>query len=166
MRIFKSRSQNIKEFAPETEKELSPLSNPPGLYEQPPVKLPEIKRVPKQPVTERSPPLFIKVDKYRDVINNIKELRSHVLNLRDALDVLADVQKEIATGIEIAHKNLDHLNVILSNLDSFFLRPHRAGDINEKITRPEEQGPAEIDDYARDVYSQIEKLRSQLKSMS
>jgi hypothetical protein len=166
MRFFKGKSQEIKEFAPESEKESPPIRNPPGSSEEPPVKLPEIKRVPKQPVTERSPPLFIKVDKYSDVIKNIKELRSNILNLRDALDVLADVQKEISTGIEIAHKNLDKLNIIISNLDSFFLRPHRVEDIRDEVIHPTEGESAEVEDYAKDVYSQLEKLRSQLKSMS
>jgi len=138
-----------------------------------PPKLPPLRDAPQERVPQGSPPLFIKVDKYRDVIKNIRNLRSYILNLRDALDVLEDIQKEFANGIHVAQKTADELNVILSSLDSFFLRPHTIEheDLDEMeeedyIPRhPEARSPNEMETYVRDVYGELEKLRSHLKSI-
>ena len=35
------------------------------------------------------PPLFIKIEKYKEVIQSIQQLRAYALSLRDALDALA-----------------------------------------------------------------------------
>jgi len=52
----------------------------------------------------KGPPLFIKLEKYQDVINTIHKLKTFSLSLRDALDALADVEKELQTGMSLAHK--------------------------------------------------------------
>jgi len=137
-------------------------------------------RVPHHPgAPGPSPPLFIKIDKYREVLKNIRNLRSYILNLRDALDVLEDMQKELSNGIHIAQRTLDELNVILSSLDSFFLKPqaveHEDMDEREeaeereekayKPVHPEAPAPKQVEGYVKDVYGELEKLRSQLKTL-
>ncbi|NIO20657.1 MAG: hypothetical protein GTN76_07940 [Candidatus Aenigmarchaeota archaeon] len=139
------------------------------------VRLPPLKISQPESSPEGSPPLFIKVDKYRDVIRNMRNLRSYILNLRDALDVLEDIQKELANGVHIAQKTLDELNVILSSLDSFFLKPNivEHEEREEKIEHeeyrprhPEAPAPREVEGYVRDVYGELERLRNQLRSIS
>ncbi len=106
-----------------------------------------------------APPLFIKVDKYEDVIRNIQELRSYTLSLRDALDALADIEKEMKVGMELAHKSLDRVNAIISMLDSKLLR-------TEGIRLEGEiRAPKEVEGYIKNVYSQIEKLKSELQAI-
>jgi hypothetical protein len=169
MKLFKSKAKEIKELQPEENEVPAPEGREADENFAPPAKLPEIKRpLPKplsRPAPSQSPPLFIKVDKYRDVVRNIRELRSYILNLRDALDVLKDMQREIANGIEIAQKTLDELNSITSSLDSFFMKP-------QTMERPEEYGEREdleesdeVDTSMRDVYGQLEKLRAQLRAI-
>ncbi|UCC91747.1 MAG: hypothetical protein JSV39_00535 [Candidatus Aenigmatarchaeota archaeon] len=161
MKLFKDKSKEIKELQPEE-----------GL--EPPVKLPEIKRTqaaPPMPAVSRSPPLFIKVDKYRNIVKNIRDLKTHLLNLRDALDVIEDMQKEFVNGVQIAHKTIDELNMIISSLDSFFMRPQGIEPHMEEEEMPEPAGPGrmttgEAENYVKDVYSQLEKLRAQLKAIS
>ena len=159
MKFFGDKSKEIKELQPEAEKPKEEKR-----FEPPPT-LPEIKKSPSPPrppaPQAQSPPLFIKVDRYRDIIKNIRDLKSHLLNLRDALDVLEDMQKEVANGIEIAHKTLDELNTLISHLDSFFLRPQ---GIETHMER-EEGSAEEVGNYVRDVYTQLEKLRSQLRAI-
>ena len=110
-------------------------------------------------LSKSSPPLFVKVDKYEDVIKNIQELRSYALSLRDALDALADIEKELRVGMDIAHKNLDRVNVIISSLDSKLLRTE---GIN---IEGELKAPKEVEGYIKNVYSQIEKLKSELQAI-
>jgi hypothetical protein len=139
------------------------------------VRLPPIRISRAETSLEGSPPLFIKVDKYREVLRNIRNLRSYILNLRDALDVLEDIQKELANGVHVAQKTVDELNVILSSLDAFFLKPHvveheeREEEIEEEDYRPhhpEAPAPREVEGYVRNVYGELERLRNQLKSIS
>ena len=144
---------------------------PPRRIRLPPLKAPSSpERLP-----EGSPPLFIKVDKYREVLRNMRNLRSYILNLRDALDVLEDIQKELSNGVHVAQKTVDELNIILSSLDSFFLKPHvmeqeeREEETEEEEYRPrhpEAPAPREVEGYVRNVYGELEKLRNQLKSIS
>lgn len=109
--------------------------------------------------SKSAPPLFVKVDKYEDVIKNLQELRSYSLNLRDALDALADIEKELKVGMDIAHKALDKVNSILSSLDAKLLR---TGSIN---IEDELKAPREVEGYIKNVYGQIEKLKSELKAI-
>lgn len=106
------------------------------------------------------PPLFVKVDKYEDVIKNVQELRSYTLSLRDALDALADIEKELKVGMEVAHKTLDRVNAIISMLDSKLLRTQGI-DIEGEVKTPKE-----VEGYIKNVYGQIERLKSELKAIS
>ena len=152
-------------------------SPPPGMprgYQRRPPPVPRAEppaaAAPPSPVPD-SPPLFIKVDKYREVVKNLMEAKSFILNLRDALDALSDVQKEISNGVQVAHKTLDELNENLASLDTFFIRPGRVQ--GAAAPKPENRGIEEemipqkppVDNYVKDVYGQLERLRTQLKTL-
>lgn len=138
--------------APMPERELEDFDEElPGLPERP---------SPSQaPRSRLAPPLFIKVEKYEDVIKNVQELRSYALSIRDALDALADIEKELRVGMEIAHKALDRLNAIISSLDSKLLRTE---GIN---IEGEARSPKEVEGYIKNVYSQIERLKDELRAI-
>lgn len=185
MKIF-DRSKKVRDvFSDKDEKKEgdkgSKKEGPEQDYPKPPLKLPEIEKLqrPPQPMqsgapasrgtgSPEAPPLFIKVDRYDEIVKNIRDLKSSVLNLRDSLDVLEDIEKEIANGIGIAHRSIDELNSAITNLDSFFMRPqgvrhHMDEDLPARgsggVGRPR------VEDDMRDVYGQVEKLRAQLKAM-
>lgn len=107
----------------------------------------------------KSPPLFIKIDKYRDVVNSLYKLKSYSLGLRDALDALADIEKELQKGLSITHQALDNFNTTIASLDS-------------KITRisPQEVNSSpvedEMEDYVKELHDQMERIRQELKSVS
>ena len=103
-----------------------------------------------------SPPLFIKLDKYGDIVKNLHKLKSFSLAMRDALDAVSDIEKELTTGISLAHKALDEFNHSIANLDSKVLRVH--GTDNAVDTK-------EIDDYIKNVYGQMERIKKELGSI-
>lgn len=105
-----------------------------------------------------SPPLFIKIDKYRDVLKNVQELKSFSVGLRDAMDALAEVEHELKVGMEIANKALDRFNTLLSLLDSKLMRI-------EGMEEGEVQTPKEIDDYVKGLYDQIERIKHELRTI-
>ena len=111
--------------------------------------------------SDASPPLFIKVDKYGEVVKNVQRLKSFALGLRDALDALADIEKELSTGLTIANRALDNFNSTISILDSKLLRVAATG-----IDKTDVNIPDELDDYIKNVYEQMNKLKHELKTIS
>jgi hypothetical protein len=105
------------------------------------------------------PPLFIKIDKYQEVVDSLQKLKSLALGLRDALDALADIEKELTTGINISHKALDDFNTIISMLDS---KLTRVGEIG---TGKKTGITGEVDSYVRNIYSQMDKIKQELKNV-
>jgi len=105
-----------------------------------------------------SPPVFIKIDKYTDIVKHLQKLKGYSLSLRDALDALADIEKEINTGITIAHRALDDFNTIISVLDSKITKADSTSEID--IDTPED-----VDNYVKGIYDQMEKIKAELKSV-
>jgi hypothetical protein len=119
-----------------------------------PLKLPETGRE-----MHGSPPVFIKIDKYSDIVKNLQKLKSYAMSLRDALDALSDIEKEITTGISIAHKALDDFNTIIAILDSKLLRASAIEDFDVGA-------PGDVDKYIKGIYDQMEKIKGELREMS
>ena len=113
---------------------------------------------PRQQPKPATPPLFIKIDKYRDVLKNVQELKSFSVGLRDAMDAIADVEHELKTGLEIANKALDRFNTLLSLLDAKLIRI-------EGVEPADVQTPKEIDDYVKGLYDQIERIKHELRAI-
>lgn len=109
----------------------------------------------------RSPPLFIRIDKYKDIIQNLQRLKSYALSLRDAVDALDDIEKELKTGIQLTQKALDDFNAIISLLDSKLIRLSGGEEGEEEVETPEH-----MDSYIKGVYEQIQKIRDDLRTIS
>jgi hypothetical protein len=107
------------------------------------------------------PPLFIKIDKYKDIIQNLQRLKTYSLSLRDALDALNDIEKELKTGIELTQRAVDDFNSIIAMLDAKLIR--LAGGEEGEF---EGQVPEHMDDYIKGVYEQISKIRDELRTIS
>jgi hypothetical protein len=105
----------------------------------------------------QSPPLFIKIDKYRELVKHIKDLRSNALNLRDALDAITDIEKELRNGIAITQGSLDRFNSIITSLDSRLLKVGAEEDIIEV--------PRDMDNYVKDLYDHVERIKHDLKTI-
>ncbi len=121
-----------------------------------PVKAVPVRAVAEKAALERkAPPLFIKIDKYKDIIKNIQELKSYALGLRDALDALGDIEKELKNGLELTNRALDRFNTIISLLDAKLLKFHEV--------ETEVGVPKEVDEYVKDLYDQMKRVRHELK---
>lgn len=105
-----------------------------------------------------SPPVFIKVDKYTDIVKHLQKLKGYSLSLRDALDALSDIEKEINTGISIAHRALDDFNTIISTLDSKITKADTTSDIDIDSSE-------DVDEYVKGIYDQMEKIKAELRSV-
>ncbi len=138
--------------APEPARKVPSPPPAPKKEEAPPAPVPEEARIP------AGPPLFVKLDKYQHIVSNIQRLKSYSLGLRDGLDALSDIEKELQNGISLINKALDNLNSTLSMLDTKLLRV-------QGIEKEGAETPKEVEEYIKGVYKQMEKIKQDLKSM-
>ncbi|MBI4175601.1 MAG: hypothetical protein HY518_00200, partial [Candidatus Aenigmarchaeota archaeon] len=140
----------------------APGTAPKGMLPRPPQQKPysamaAMEKMPPPP--KKSPPLFIKLDKYKDLVKDIQTLKSYSLSLRDALDALSDIEKELQEGLSVINRSLDTFTIILSAIDDKMLK-------TEDLTKGVTEAPEEIDRYIKGVHQQIEKIREELKAIS
>jgi uncharacterized phage infection (PIP) family protein YhgE len=126
----------------------------------PPAPRKELKPQPQIEMPEGTPPLFIKIDKYGDIIKNMQRLKSFSLGLRDALDALSDIEKELNTGLTIANRALDNFNTTINMMDTKLLRIAGTTETDKETGVPDE-----LDDYIKNVYEQMTKLKHELKTI-
>jgi len=113
-----------------------------------------------------APPLFIKVDRYREVLEHIERLRSFALSLRDALDAMTDMEREVQAGLAICHKALDSLNGTLSTLHSNLSSSHVDESHIRSVTEPiRVETPKEIEEYVKGMYQQMERIKRDLEAI-
>jgi hypothetical protein len=106
--------------------------------------------------------VFIKVDRYGEVLEDIQKLRSYSLGLRDAMDAMAEIEKEFKVAMGLTNKVLDKVNMILSSIDMKLLKKSGDMPVDSGSIKP----PPEIENYVKGIYDQIEKLKGELSSIS
>lgn len=124
-------------------------------------KPPSRRRADLQDVAGKGPPLFIKIDKYRDVVDQLDKLKTYSLSLRDALDALADIEKELQRGITITHRALDKFNTIIASLDTKITRMPP-----QDVEQPELPEMAETAEYVKGLHEQMERIKRELGNLS
>lgn len=128
--------------------------------------------VPKKPVHEThkseskrpSPPIFVKVEKYKDIVENLHGLKTQAVGLRDTLEVLLDVEAELKRALDVTNRTLDSFNTLLSGLESQLTRvtpDEERVNLNNLPIKP----PNEIDGFVKDLHEHIEKIKDELESI-
>ena len=113
-----------------------------------------------------APPLFIKVERYRDVIQNVHKLKSYALSLRDALDALTEIQKQLQLGLSVTQKALDKFNSIIAGLDTKLAKGKAPEtDVKGIIKEIKAETPREIEQYVKALYEQMERIRQELQAI-
>ncbi len=113
------------------------------------------------PSKKSSPPVFVKIERYRELLEDVQKLRSYSLGLRDALDAMAEIEKEFKTAMSLTNKVLDKVNILISSLDMKLLQksgPHI--DTLQPIKPPED-----VENYVRGIYEQIDRLKAELQTL-
>lgn len=109
-------------------------------------------------------PLFIKIDKYNDLVENVHKLKSFALSMRDVLDALAEMQNQIGKGLEVAHKTLDRFNQTISLTDARLMRSQVGDtDIRNSEKNINADSPEDIEKYVRELHDQIRRIKTDLE---
>lgn len=113
-------------------------------------------------VVKTKAPLFIKLDRYDELIKTIHALKNNYVALVDVIDVIIGVADEIKNGLNIVENILKDLNSKLADLDAKFMKPSAMehAEKEEKIENIDE-----IERYIREVSIRIEEIRKNLRKV-
>ncbi len=111
------------------------------------------------PASSRGPPLFIKIDKYREVVDSLHKLKTYALGLRDALEALNDVEKELQHGLSITHRALEKFSSTIAEIDAKMTRSS-PGDAERS------EPASEMNEYVSDLHEQMQRIKKDLGSIS
>ena len=143
-----------------------PEETPPAQQKPVQEEVPTTPVVPPTPVTgpERPAfaPLFVKIEKYRSVLNSITDLKTTIIMLKNALTVQKQIEglrDENRKFLELAINKIDKKIVLL---DTDFLRPKGF----EEEFPPATYETAGIEGVVDDLKKQIEGLKSELKTIT
>ena len=116
-------------------------------------------------VPERRPafaPLFVKLERYRAVLDTINDLKTALLMVKNALNIQRQIEglkEENRRFLEAAVRKIDKK---IASLDAEFLRP--AGF--EEEYPPVTYEPGSLEGVVEDLKKQIESLKSELKTIT
>ncbi|MCD6496100.1 MAG: hypothetical protein J7K54_02410 [Candidatus Aenigmarchaeota archaeon] len=108
------------------------------------------------------PPVFVKVERYKELLDDIQKLRSYSLGLRDALDAMGEIEKEFKTAMSLTNKVLDKVNIIISSIDMKLLQKSGPSPDTSSSIKP----PDDVENYVKSIYDQIDRLKTELQSLS
>lgn len=111
-------------------------------------------------VTEKSEfaPLFVKIDRYEEVINKLGGIKKSLFSLKDLLELMTQVDDIKREGMSMLKKSLSSLTDTLISLDEEFVRPEGA----EKLVRETKTPEDSMRTYILDLQSELKGLRKEL----
>jgi len=128
-----------------------------------------------------SAPLFIKLDRYRNILHTISDLKSTVTKVKNAFEMFSEMERVKAENLRVIEAAVQKVESRLADLDSEFLRPsglkekEATGHTEHMEQQHEfEVAPAVAEEpndeglhgMISDLRSQIDKLKEELDQMS
>ena len=106
-------------------------------------------------------PLFVKVDKYRDVLKDVHELKLYTAGIKQVLDLLHDIETIRTDANKVLRATVQRIEKTLVEVDSELLRPR--GAIMSEISR-EDSEVGHIEGALTDLQKQLIDLKRELQS--
>ncbi len=144
--LFRKDRNDIEEIKSAMEEEPSDFREPA------PAPVP----VPRQ---EISAPLFVKVEKYREILSSVHEMKIFISGIRQLFDILNELEAVRSDAIKIMRATLQRLEKGVVEIDTELLRPR--GLVAE--ARGEEA--SHIESSLSELQSQLGELKRELQEM-
>lgn len=74
-------------------------------------------------ITELRPHVFLKIDKYREVMGSIDRISSQLRNLKKTVENLKDLEEKESLKIKDSESILNELDTIAKRFDKIFSNP-------------------------------------------
>lgn len=127
---------------------------------QEPVPLPKID-LGKLPERPRFAPLFIKIERYQEILSSIQNLKSILLQTRDLLSLMQQLDKIKIESEMLLQKSVQEVVVNISNMDKEFVKPKGFQTEAEIVPNLEYD---KVEGYVGDLQRELDNLRAQLQS--
>jgi len=117
-------------------------------------------------------PLFVKIDRYRQILNAIGNLKTTMIMLKNSLITLNELDKARGETFKVVQDAIGKLEGRLNSLDQELVRPSglqerpAAPSYDMAIERPEYQDVETVEATIADLKGQIEQLKSELESVA
>ncbi len=108
---------------------------------------------------EISAPLFVKVEKYREILSSVHEMKIFISGIRQLFDILNELEAVRSDTIKIMRATLQRLEKGVVEIDTELLRPR--GLVAE--ARGEEA--SHIESSLSELQSQLGELKRELQEM-
>lgn len=107
--------------------------------------------------TPRLAPLFIKIDRYKEVLGNIQKLKLQLKNIQFLLTFKDQINKINAENDELLYKTVQNLNQAVNDFSSSFAVPRNTNFM------PKPPLETRADESVSDLGEKISRLREELE---
>ncbi len=139
---------------------LSLLDQPQFSMEEPKSPPPVVRKEPEKPTVA---PLFVKMDRYRQILTTIGNLKTALMIVKNSLGTLKQIEKVRDDTFSIVSDIIEKMDDKLIDLDNNLLRP--AGFHESDNNSEEQKDIRTIEATVSDLQGQIEQLKSELGKM-
>jgi hypothetical protein len=106
-------------------------------------------------------PLFVKIDRYRQILNSVGSLKTANMIIKNSLMTLRELDKARDETFKLIQDGIDKMEKRLNSLDQELIRPSGFCDMAEK---PEYQDIETIGATIAGLKGEIEQLRTELNT--
>lgn len=107
-------------------------------------------------------PLFVKVEKYRELLSTVQTMKVFVSGIKQIFNVLQELETVRAESLKTMRASVQKLERSVTEMDTELLRP-RGVDFTDLVESEDEV--AHIEDSLTDLQKQIASLRRELKEL-
>jgi len=115
----------------------------------------------KEEVKKEFTPMFIKLEKYEQILNTMTEVKSVLSLLKNSFFVLNENEKLRSETVELIKESIDRIERRVAALDSVLLKPPGY----EEMPKEEEHKIDDMGDTLSTLRLQIDQLKQQLETI-
>jgi len=108
--------------------------------------------------TPKIAPLFVRVDRYKEILNNINQLKSTIENIQNLLTIRKEIGRIHSESDEILEKSMQRFSDITNSFSREFTLPK---GIKHLVRIPEQK----VDENISKIGNEIAKLRTELENI-
>lgn len=152
-------SEGSEEEVPTFEEPTLPTSSEQPEAPEMEEELPTARKVPGPKGDEDFAPLFVKIDKYKQVLQNLEEVKNTLQDLRDLFALMNEVDEIKREGMKELRGGISELADTLISMDEKFIRPEGTEDmLEEQPSSGVSKTVQKLQDDLRGVRQEIDRL--------
>lgn len=107
-------------------------------------------------------PVFVKLERYKEIINSMNEVKVRLNTIKNAVSVLREIENLREECSKLIRNAIDKIDGKMTSLDAEFLRPIGYVEEVPKVSREAES----LDNILSDLKSKVDQLRSEIQAVA